>query len=154
MPAAAKTGQFPDIFENEAIRGPARALRGSGRRVVWNRTVVPGTPQSVLPRLIGADGIVRDPSWLSRKPGDRYSMTLSTGDRLEGTVLAVIPGRGVQVTVDGWNDGLYRLWLDRVGGESAVNSWLSVYGMPESFVKDFDARMRREIDRVAATVAA
>jgi uncharacterized protein YndB with AHSA1/START domain len=121
--------------------------RGENRRVSWTRAVVPGSPETLLPVLLSADGILPDASLLDKKAGDRYAVTLPTGDRLEGTVVIAMPGRGVQLTVDGWNRGLYRLWLDRVGNETSVNAWLSVYGMPDSFVKDFDARMKREVDR-------
>jgi hypothetical protein len=65
-----------------------------------------------------------------------------------------IPSRGVQMTVDGWNKAMYALWVDRAGSETAVNSSLTTYDMPESFVKDFDTRMRAEIDRIGGLVAA
>jgi hypothetical protein len=66
----------------------------------------------------------------------------------------MIPNRGVQMTVDGWNNALYRVWLDRIGEHSAVNSWVSAYGVAEALVTDFDARMRREIERMAAVAVA
>jgi hypothetical protein len=87
---------------------------------------------------------------LELRPGDRYATTLSTGDRLEGRVVANVPGRGFQVTVDGWNDAVYRLWIDRVGEQAAVNSWLTTYGMPDTFADQFNGRMRAEVERVAA----
>jgi Activator of Hsp90 ATPase homolog 1-like protein len=124
--------------------------RGERRRVVWNRTAVP-VPVSVLwPRLVGPDGVTRDGTLATLRPGDRYETTLATGDRISGTVIMSVPNRGLQVTIDGWNGALYRVWVDRVGEESSVNSWLSTYGVLEPVVKEFEARMRVQIERVAS----
>lgn len=142
------------LLELNGLRHYLERHRGHERRIVWNRTVVSSPAQAVWPRVAGTDGILRDPKLMTLRAGDRYETTLSTGDRMEGTVLAVVPHRGFQVVVDGWNHALYRLWIDRVGSDSAVNSWLTTYGMPERFVRDFDARMRAEIDKIAAAVAA
>jgi uncharacterized protein YndB with AHSA1/START domain len=124
--------------------------RGERRHIAWNRMAVSIAPDVLWPRMIGPEGIVRDATLLSLRPGARYETTLSTGDRIGGTFVMTISNRGFQVTVDGWNGALYRLWIDRVGTESAVNSWLSAYGIPEQVVKDFNERMRAEINRVAA----
>jgi uncharacterized protein YndB with AHSA1/START domain len=127
--------------------------RGERRQVAWSRVPVPVPPEVLWPRLVGPDGLIRDSRLLTLRPGDRYETTLSTGDRIAGTVLMTVPARGIEVTVDGWNGGLYRLWVDPAGRQSAVNSWLSAYEVPEQRVKDFNARMRAEVDRVAAAVA-
>jgi uncharacterized protein YndB with AHSA1/START domain len=127
--------------------------RGEQRQVAWSRIAVPVAPQVVWPRLVGPNGIVHDSKVLTLRPGDRYETTLATGDRIAGTVVLMMGDRGFQVTVDGWNGALYRLWIDRVGSESAVNSWLSAWQVAERLVQDFNARMRTEVDRVAAAVA-
>ena len=152
-------GAWDDEFEGVSLGWPLELNglkhylerhRGLARQVAWARIVVPGQPAALWRRFFGSDGIVRDASVLDLRAGDRYATALSTGDRIEGTVAATVPGRGFQVRVDGWNDALYRLWIDRVGGESAVNSWLSTYGMPAEFAQQFNERMRVEVDRVAA----
>jgi uncharacterized protein YndB with AHSA1/START domain len=125
--------------------------RGEDRRVVWNRTVVPVSPQDLWLKMEGPGGVLPH---VNQRPGERYSMALSTGDRLDGTVVAIQPNRGVQVTVDGWNDALFRVWIDKVGAESTVNVWLSAYGMNEGTVSAFESRMRAEVDRIAATAVA
>lgn len=142
------------LIELNGLKHYLERHRGKSRRLAWNRTVISAPPSAVWARLTSADGIVRDSSVMSLQPGDRYATTLSTGDRIEGKVVAIMPGRGFQVTVDGWNDALYRLWIDRAGSETALNSWLSTYDVPEAVVKEFDARMRREIDRIATVAAA
>jgi len=141
-------------MELNALKYYLERHRGEARQVAWTRAVVALPPSVVWPRLVGPDGVLRSERLLSLQPGDRYTAALSTGDRIEGTVVAIIPNRGFQVEVDGWNRALYRMWIDRVAGESAVNSWLTTYGMPESFAADFDRRMRAEIDRVAAAAIA
>jgi uncharacterized protein YndB with AHSA1/START domain len=123
--------------------------RGEDRRVTWNRIVMGVSPEALWPRFIGAEGIVPEPL-ASLSAGDRFDATLSTGDAIRGTVGVSIPGRAIQVMVDNWNEGLYRIWIDRIGHESTVNSSLSAYGMPESFVTEFGSRMEAEIGRIAS----
>ena len=137
-------------LELNGLKHYLESHRGRPRQVAWSRIVIAAPVDVLWARFIGPDGIVRDASLLALRPGDRYTTTLSTGDRIEGRVVASVPGRGVQVTVDGWNNALYRLWIDRVGDKAAVNSWLTTYGMPDSFADQFNARMRGEIERVAA----
>jgi uncharacterized protein YndB with AHSA1/START domain len=138
------------LLELNGLKHYLEHHRGCDRRVSWRRTVVPASPSAVWPRIVGATGIVRD----DLQPGRRYATTLATGDRLEGTVIAAVPNRGIQMTVDRWNNALFRVWCDKVGDETAVNAWLSAYGVDEHIVKDFDARMRAELERVAAAAAA
>lgn len=156
-------GAWDDEFDGVSVgwqlelRGLKHYLehhRGRDRRLAWNRTVVAVPLQVLWPRLTGREGILLDANLMSLPPGARYGARLSTGDRIEGTVLVTFPNRGFQVTVDGWNNALYRLWLDRVGDQSAVNSWLTTYDMPAEFVRDFDARMKREIDRLGVAAVA
>lgn len=139
------------LLELNGLKHYLERHRGRRRRVAWNRAVVDAPAWA---RVMGPDGIVTDPALMSRTPGERCATRLSTGDPIEGTVVAIVPGRGFQVTVDGWNDGLYRLWVDRVGTQEAINSWLTTYDVPEQSVKDFDARMRAEIERVSAAAPA
>jgi hypothetical protein len=156
-------GAWDDEYEGVSVgwqlelRGLKHYLEhhaGRTRRSAWNRTAVAAPPAALWARLTGVGGLLPDAIATTLEPGDRYSATLSTGDRIEGAVVITIPNRAVQLTVDGWNDALYRLWIDRVGEESAVNSWLSTYEVDEAVVKDFDVRMRSELERLAALVAA
>ncbi len=80
--------------------------RGTDRRIAWIRKVVAASPASIYSRLIGPDGILRE---RALRPGERYTTTLSTGHDISGTVVASVPDRGVQLTVDAWNDGLFRI---------------------------------------------
>ena len=142
---------FGWLLELNGLKHYLERHRGEPRGVAWSRTVVAAPVDALWARFTGPDGILRDPSVLQRRAGERYSTTLSTGDRIEGTVIANVPGRGLQVTVDGWKDALYRLWIDRVGHEAAVNSWLTTYGMPDAFATEFNERMRAEVNRAGAT---
>jgi len=135
------------LLELNGLKHYLEHHRGEDRRVVWNRTVVSVPPQAVWPHLVGHAGIMRDEQL---KAGERYSMTLSTGHRIEGMVIAAVMNRGFQVTVDEWKNALLRMWVDKVGDESAVNAWLSAYGMDEEHVAEYSAKMKAEIERIAA----
>jgi uncharacterized protein YndB with AHSA1/START domain len=124
--------------------------RGENRQRAWTRTVVSLPIGAVWQRLFGPNGLVPDASVLALRPGDRLATTLSTGDRIEGTVMLNLAGRGLQVALDGWNKALFRVWVDRVGSDSAVNSWLSTYNLPDDVTKEFGQRMRVAIERLAA----
>lgn len=146
-------------FELNALKHYLQRHRGTDRQVAWTRSVVASTPDALWSRMTGRGGIVRDgtiaaPDGIAAVRPGPYAATLSTGDRLEGQVMATIPNRGIQLSVDAWNQAIFRIWVDRVGNESTVNAWLSTYGMPESFVKDFDRRMRAEIDRITTAAVA
>ena len=156
-------GAWDDEFDGVSVGWPLELNglkhylerhRGERREVAWSRIAVAAPPDSIWPRLVGPDGIMRDARLLSLQPGDRYETVLSTGDRLAGAVAQRIGNRGVQVTVDAWNGALYRLWVDRVGRESAVNSWLSAYGVPAEVVERFNTRVRAELDRLASAATA
>jgi uncharacterized protein YndB with AHSA1/START domain len=139
------------LLELNGLKHYLEHHRGETRQVAWSRTVVAAPAGALWTRFIGPEGILRDASVLRLRAGDSYSTALSTGDRLEGIVIANVEGRGLEVTVQGWNNALYRVWIDRVGAEAAVNSWLSTYGMPDAFAAEFNERMRAEVERVAAT---
>jgi uncharacterized protein YndB with AHSA1/START domain len=136
------------LLELNGLRHYLESHRGEARGVAWSRTVVPAPVGVAWDRFTGSEGFVRDASVLALREGERYSTALSTGDRLEGTVVANVKGRAFEVTVDNWNNALYRFWIDRVGHEAAVNSWLSTYDMPEEFAQQFNERTRAEINRL------
>jgi uncharacterized protein YndB with AHSA1/START domain len=142
------------LLELNGLKHYLEHHRGEERRVAWSRTVIPAPVDTLWNRLTGPDGILRDAAVLALPAGERHSTLLSTGDRIDGTVIANVPGRGLQVTADGWNNSLYRLWIDRVGDKAAVNSWLSTYGRPAGFAEEFNDRMRAELNRLAAAAAA
>jgi uncharacterized protein YndB with AHSA1/START domain len=155
-------GAWDDEYEGVSLgwQMELRCLRhylehhlGHDRRVTWQRSVIPAPVAAVWSRLFAADGLVRNLQPTVRA-GDRFATTLSTGDRLEGTVLTVTPNRGFQMTVDRLNNGIYRLWIDRVEEKTAVNSWLTTYDVPDGAVQAFGARVEAELDRIASVVAA
>lgn len=141
-------------LELQGLKHYLERHRGKTRRVSWQRTVVAAPVAAAWSRLVGPDGILRDLPPAAERAGERYEATLSTGERLAGTAVVFIPGHAVQLTVDGWNDGIFRLWIDRVGEQCAVNAWLTAYDRPQDAVDAFDARMAREMSRLAAMVAA
>jgi uncharacterized protein YndB with AHSA1/START domain len=127
--------------------------RGENRRYAWTRSVIPLPVNALWRRVVGTDGLVPDTSVLALRPGERIATTLSTGDRIEGTVMLNIAEHGLQVALDGWNKALFRVWVDRVGSDSAVNAWLSTYNVPESVPKEFGDRVRGVFDRLASTAS-
>jgi uncharacterized protein YndB with AHSA1/START domain len=138
------------LLELNGLKHYLERHRGTDRTMTWSRTLLPASAAAVWPRIAGAGGIVRD----GLRPGERYVTTLSTGDRIAGTVIAAVTNHAIQVTVDGWNDALFRVWCDTVAGETAVNAWLSAYGIDQRIVSDFGARIAAEIERIAAVPAA
>jgi uncharacterized protein YndB with AHSA1/START domain len=140
-------------MELRGLRHYLEHHRGHDRRVTWQRTMIPAPAAAVWPRLAAPGGFITTLQ-PSVRAGERFATTLSTGDRLEGTVMVAVPNRGFQMSVDGLKNGIYRLWTDRVEDQTCVNSWLTTYGIPDAQVNAFGARVEAELDRIAAVVAA
>jgi uncharacterized protein YndB with AHSA1/START domain len=137
------------LLELNGLKHYLERHRGTLRRVSWVRRAVEAPVPAVWNQLVAPSGILADPSIASLPVGSRYRTTLSTGDVLEGLIVATVPGRALQITVDGLNDALFRFWVDRVGTQASINAWLSLYEGSAADVLDFDHRMRDEVERIA-----
>ena len=132
-------------FEMRSLRHYLTHHRGQERRVAWAQTSVAAKGDDVWARLVGPGGLVVDGLDRDLKEGDRYSIALSSGDRLSGTMLRN-SSLDFACTVDGMNDGLFRLGVDRHKGQSMVQVWLSAWNVDRTIVDRFRERSASRLE--------
>jgi uncharacterized protein YndB with AHSA1/START domain len=142
-------------YELRSLKHYLERHRGRPRRAFWARQPVEATAAAAWARLTGPGGLVARGSLDGLAEGDRYALTLSTGDRVEGRVVLHLPGTGFAGTAEGLNDGLFRLWCERLGGMEA-SVWVSTWDHPEAEVEGLRRRWEgalRDLFAPATTVA-
>jgi hypothetical protein len=82
--------------------------------------------------LLGEHGLAASGTLRGLGEGDRYHVTTSAGDVLEGTVLVVQEPYQIAISVDDLNDALLFLEIEPAGEyEVRPGMWLSTYGLGE-----------------------
>ena len=81
--------------------------------------------------------------------GGRVVIRAATGDQLAGTVAWHNPRRDLFVTVDDFDQGVFRLSTWRAGGQTGVQIWLVSYTPKDAArVRDFGARTKALVERL------
>ena len=130
--------------KEKETKTPARpdAPSGSAAR---SRT----TPAAVWTRLTGRGGLVREGRLGGLHPGDRYRLTLASGDTVEGEVLINRPPTDFAGTVDNWNDGLLRIGFETGMAQPEAHLWLSTWNVPQAKVDEARDRWETMLDAAA-----
>jgi uncharacterized protein YndB with AHSA1/START domain len=126
-------------FEMRSLRHYLTRHRGEDRQVAWARTTVSAPAGEVWGRLFGPGALIPGRFARDLREDDRYAIALGTGDRLSGTVLRNSP-IDFAGTVDGMNDGLFRIGVDPHRGQSMVQLWLSAWNVDRAIVDGFRER--------------
>lgn len=113
---------------------------GRARAVAWARRVSKGTADEVWRRLSGSAGLCASGTLEGLAIGERFEIRSSDGDVLAGEVYESRPPREFLARAANHGDGLFRIWLDRVGPEHSVNVWLSAWGIDPAPVKRLEQR--------------
>jgi len=137
-------------FELQGLRHYLERHRGKNRLVAW--AVVPwsGDRAERWRRLTGPGGWFGSAGLPAVRAGERYTVTTSTGESLSGTVQVHRPGQQFAATVDGWNDGLFRLELEGGDRKGTGWLWLATYGIPERDVRALERRWKESLDSLLA----
>lgn len=94
-------------------------------------------------RVMSKSGLLVQGNIDTLKPGDRYAITMATGDKLEGIVHLNNPPQDFCVTDEKHNNAFFLLKLDEANmfvPNPMVNLWLSTYGLP---TEETDAILQR-----------
>ncbi len=138
-------------FELRGLRHYLENHLGTPRQVVWAKARFQMSLADAWARLMGSDGLVRDGSLDGLKEGDRYSITTSSGDELQGSVLVLNPPQDFSATVDNMNRALLRVHIDNSCGSepgTEVGVWFSCYGLPGAEVKALSDRCEALLQRL------
>lgn len=132
--------------------------RGTPRAVVKARATFDNLPlEEPWQRLMGQRGLLARGSLEGLAPGDRYALTTSGGDRLEGRVQVHQPPRDFAATVENHNDALLRLWIDPpcfTAPRATAYLWLSTFGLPAATVRGLQERFDSLFAELFAPVGA
>ncbi|MHC4989803.1 MAG: SRPBCC family protein [Planctomycetota bacterium] len=141
-------------FELRGLRHYIEHHRGSGRRVVWVRRVIDGTPSEGWARIMGTRGLVAEGSVDALAEGDRYEVRAADGSQLSGQICVFGPPLDFAATVEELNDAYLRLRIDRACSEQQgsleAHLWLSTYGLSEDEVERVEQRYGALLDQALA----
>ena len=138
---------------NVELRGLRQYLthhRGRARQIGWVHVSTRAALAAVWSRLVDERMIVTSALPAALREGDRCTLTLATGDRIEGPVVFYVPGRQLVIAAETLGDGLFRLSLDRAAGDVMVQIWISSWTRPAEETAALAARLRIVLDRALA----
>jgi uncharacterized protein YndB with AHSA1/START domain len=114
--------------------------RGATRAVAWAKRDIAVSWEEGWKRMTGPQGLALEPAADGLRAGSRYTATAATGDKLSGLVLLNGPPKDFVGTAAAFNNGLFRLSLEKVAGPPYVWVWLSAYRVPQAQVDAFARR--------------
>jgi uncharacterized protein YndB with AHSA1/START domain len=127
--------------ELRSLRHYLENHRGRDRSTTWVRARVDGDPKEVFHRFMSSQGILAEGSLAGLGEGDRYAITLTTGDRFEGTVI-VNDALDFAGTVANMGNALLRTMVENCTGAQEAHLWLSGWNLPEAELKEMETRFR------------
>ena len=113
---------------NVELRGLRHYLeRHRGRDRIYARAqrTTTLTSEEVWRRLLGPSGFVIADGRLQE--GERCMLRSPSGHEIEGAVMWIQPGWDILMSVDTFDQGLFRVSTWRAPGQTGVQIWLSVY---------------------------
>ncbi len=135
-------------FELYSLRHYLENHRGKDRQAFWLRQPTQATAAEVWSALTGRGRMLKEGSLDGLGTGDRYAVTLASGDRLEGMVQIHTPPTDFAGTVDGMGNGLFRLGYEDFFQPPEANLWLSTWGVPAAEVEALRDRWGKLLKRL------
>jgi uncharacterized protein YndB with AHSA1/START domain len=120
---------------------------GRPRVVAWPRRQAALAREAACERLLAPGGLFVAGA-RELRPGRRYSLETSTGERFEGRVEFLRPPRGFCLTVESLHDALFWVTMEGAPGKLDVQLWLSAYGLSQNDADAFAARWQTVLERL------
>jgi len=121
--------------------------RGRDRRTSWVRAKADGDPKEIFRKLMSTQGILKEGSLAGLGEGDRYSMTLTTGDRFEGKVI-VNDALDFAGTVENMGNSILRIMVEACTGTQEAHLWFSAWALPEAEIRKLETHFREALDKL------
>ncbi|MBI1984426.1 MAG: SRPBCC domain-containing protein [Acidobacteria bacterium] len=137
-------------MEFRSLRHYMENHRGTPRRVAWSWVPLSVSYEEAWRRLMSPLGLLRQGTLDGLREGDRYALTAATGDQLAGEVLTYLPPHAFSGTVEGMNNALFFVLIDKCRGPE-VWAWLATYGVPQAEVNAFRDRWSRLLANLFST---
>jgi uncharacterized protein YndB with AHSA1/START domain len=136
------------IFELSSLRQYLEKHAGRDRAAFWvQRPFAPGAA-GAWARMTGAGGLFSSGSVAGLGVGDRCSLTMATGERLEGRAILNAPPVEFAATVENLGDAMMRFGFEDCGGGPVAHLWLSLWGRPKSEAQAIEERWRGLMTRL------
>lgn len=94
-------------------------------------------------KLTGPEGLAASGSFTDLAAGDRYSVTTSSGDSFEGTVLIKRPPKTLTITIENQNNALLSATFEEMGGTTYLYATFATYGVKSQTDEDLKHRWTR-----------
>lgn len=131
-------------FELHSLRHYVTRHMGRPCRAAWSHATTDLPVAEVWARLLA--GVVREGRLEGLTEGDRYRAVAATGDVLSGGVVLSIAPYVFAGTAEVFGDGLFRLAVDKAGGRTLAQVWLSAWTADEACVDAFREGMQQALD--------
>lgn len=106
------------------LRHYLRHHRGQPRAMAhFRHPVVEMTREEAFHRMLGAFGFSE-----VLQEGDRFAVTMQSGDLLEGQIEVFAPPINLTATLDNWNRAFLMIEIERGRGRCRPAAWLSLFG--------------------------
>ena len=138
-------------YELESLRHYLELHRGTNRSVLWSRYSIERRGDDAIDALFGEDGLFSDGSIEGLAPGDPYSLVAFDDFILQGIVQVNEPGAQFAATVEGMNDGLFRIESFCHGKKQDISLFLAAWGVPEDRMQGLSERWQRRLMEVYET---
>ena len=123
-----------------SLRHYLEAHSGQPREVAWAKVELSEPVESAWEKITGPHALAAKGSFKNLKEGDRYEVETVTGQRFSGQVQLINSPKDFSGSIENMNNGVLRVWIDRVADRTVANLWLSTYGIAKSDVEDFENR--------------
>ena len=130
-------------FELRSLRHYLENHRGQDRRAIWIRQPVGAPAVEIWAALTSPGKMLKDGALDGLGKGDRYAVTLATGDRLEGIVQISTPPTDFAGTVTSMGNGLFRMGYEDFFQPPEAILWLSTWGVSAGEVEAIRGRWQK-----------
>lgn len=131
-----------------ALRHYLEKHNGKPRKQIIEMRPIQGALAEAWGKLTGAEGLAASGSLAEAPEGTRYSVTASTGDRLEGEVLINIPPKTISLTVENMDDALLSGSFEEMGDTTYLYFTLSTYGTSPDSAEELRRRWSGLLERL------
>src|SRR5262245_57987432 len=136
--------------ELRALRHYLARHRGRSRHTAHVHVTSARPLADLWKALTGTSGLIASGYRSDFAEGDRCALRLATGDSVAGAVAFARRGRQLLVASNEWDDGLFRLSLDRAAGEALVQLWVSSWTTPLGELQAFRDRLFPVVEQIVA----
>jgi uncharacterized protein YndB with AHSA1/START domain len=113
----------------QALRHYLQKHPGKPRTSISEMRPIQGGLVEAWEKFTGPQGLAATGSFAGLSEGARYSVTMPTGEKLEGEVLINMPPKSLSITIENMNDALLYGTFEEMGGTTFFFFSMSAFGL-------------------------